>query len=103
MRSDCTCLVYVHCTGHDHGNEAVRTYSQTVHNSTTGPTTTCCYKQAVGVTSTFCTEVSETVPNMCSCIKWLRLIVHTADTAELGEHKLLNRKILLNKNNFSEL
>ena len=37
-----------------------------LYNNTTGSTTTCCCISQVGaVTSTSCTETSETVPTMC--------------------------------------
>jgi hypothetical protein len=38
---------------------------KTVDNNTISFTVLCCHNQVVVVTSTFCTETSETVPYMC--------------------------------------
>ena len=40
-----------------------------LYNTTIGSTTTYCYNQVVVVTSTFCTEASETVPSMCVVVE----------------------------------
>ena len=44
-----------------------------------GSTTTCCYNQDVVVTSIFCTETNETVPNMCAAAERSNDDVVTSD------------------------
>ena len=46
---------------------------KTVYNNTIGSPVLCCYNQVVVVTSTFCTETSETVPNMCVVVERVML------------------------------
>ena len=55
--SDVLMCTYIECT------------AKTVYSNTTGSTVLCCYNQVVVVTSTICTETSETVPNMCVVVK----------------------------------
>ena len=44
-----------------------------VYNNTLSATKMCCYNQVVVVTSTFCTETSESVSAMCVVVKRLML------------------------------
>ena len=46
---------------------------RTVHTNTIGSTVLCCYNQVVVVTSTFCSETSETAPNMCVVVERVKL------------------------------